>query len=244
MSETLETKVKAVDRTAELIFAHVRDGIAEGEYEPGMKLGEAQIASRLGVSRTPVREALLRLESAGLVEVIRNRGAFVLSWTRRDYEEIFGLRIMLESHGAKLAAEVMTEEDVEVLEELADKMDRVLASGAPGYKLECLRLNTEFHQHLVAGGGNARLNEIVEQLTHLPLLYRALSVQSADELARSFSQHHDMIAAIRLRNGEWAEALMRAHILHGREVMRRAYPDDSASTPLNALRTAVSDTTN
>jgi DNA-binding GntR family transcriptional regulator len=207
---------------AELVFDHLRDGILQGRYAPGARLVETQIADVLDVSRTPVREALVRLASAGYVDMVRNRGAFVTQWSERDLEEIFGLRVLLESHGARLAAGRIGREELTELEELAGAMDESLRARGPGYANECTELNTTFHGTLVGAAGNQRLSTMVSNLTQLPLIHRTIELQAPDELARSFAQHRDMITAMKRRDGEWAESLMRAHILGGRDVMRRS----------------------
>lgn len=210
---------------AESVFAEVRRGIIEGQYQPGSRLIETQIAEALEVSRTPVREALVRLAAEGFVDLIRNRGAFVSKWSEQDLEEIFGLRVMLESYGTALAADNIQPDEIERLDELAIRMDRALAEQRPGYVEECAELNTDFHATLVGAARNQRLSTIVSSLTQLPLIHRTISLQKPGELARSFAQHRDMVTAMKEGDSQWAEALMRAHILAGRDVMRRAYSE-------------------
>jgi DNA-binding GntR family transcriptional regulator len=214
---------------AESVLSQVRQGIISGEYAPGSRLIETQIADALEVSRTPVREALVRLAAEGFVELIRNRGAFVVRWSEEDLEEIFGLRVLLEGYGLRIAATKITPREIEELEELAERMDRTLAAQGPRYAEECTDLNTSFHGMLVGAAGNKRLSTMVAQLTQLPLIHRTISLQAPQELASSFAQHHEMVAAMRRRDGEWAEALMRAHILAGRDVMRRAFSEEQAA---------------
>lgn len=210
---------------AESVFSELRRGIIAGDYEPGSRLIETQIGEALDVSRTPVREALVRLAAEGFVDLIRNRGAFVSKWSEQDLEEIFGLRVMLESYGTALAAGNIEPEEIERLDELAIQMDRSLAEQRPGYVEECAELNTVFHGTLVGAARNQRLSAIVSSLTQLPLIHRTISLQKPGELARSFAQHRDMITAMQEGDSQWAEALMRAHILAGRDVMRRAYSE-------------------
>lgn len=207
----------------ESVVAELRRGIIEGEHEPGSRLIETHVAESLEVSRTPVREALVRLAGEGFVDLIRNRGAFVAKWTEQDLEEIFGLRVLLESYGTALAADRIEDAQVAELEELTERMDTSLAARKHGYVEECAELNTAFHGALVAAAGNQRLSMIVSNLTQLPLIHRTISLQQPGELQRSFAQHRDMVSAVRRGDSQWAESLMRAHILAGRDVMRRAY---------------------
>src|SRR5690554_4948607 len=89
---------------ADVVQEQVRKEIIDGSLSPGERLTETNLAERFDVSRTPVREALVRLQADGFVELVRNRGAFVSKWTEDDLEEIFGLRIMLEGYGARVGA--------------------------------------------------------------------------------------------------------------------------------------------
>src|SRR5512136_1769949 len=90
----------AVDR----VYARLRSGILDGSYPQGARLGEVELAETLGVSRTPVREALRRLGSEGLVETLPNKGARVRTWSPQELDAISDLRALLEGHGAALAA--------------------------------------------------------------------------------------------------------------------------------------------
>ena len=117
---------RAVDR----VYAHLRDGIVAGSYEPGSRLGEVEIAELTATSRTPVREALRRLEMEGLVEVLPHRGARVRSWTADDLDEIYDLRMNLEAMAASRAARRIEDKDVDRLDELCDLMEAAAAQGA------------------------------------------------------------------------------------------------------------------
>jgi DNA-binding GntR family transcriptional regulator len=111
---------------ADLVHERVRKEIIDGTLAPGERLTETHIAERFDVSRTPVREALVRLQADGFVELVRNRGAFVSKWTEDDLEEIFGLRIMLEGYGARIGAGKIGPDEIASLEALADEMDEAL----------------------------------------------------------------------------------------------------------------------
>jgi DNA-binding GntR family transcriptional regulator len=210
---------------SEGVFDEVRRAIINGEYLPGSRLVETQLADALEVSRTPVREALVRLAAEGFVDLIRNRGAFVAKWSDHDLEEIFGLRVLLEGYGLRIAATKIRPDEIADLEELAESMDEALAARKPGYVEVCTNLNTRFHRTLVDASRNQRLSAMVSQLTQLPLIHRTIRMQDPAELGRSFAQHRDMITAMKVKDGDWAESLMRAHILAGRDVMRRALGD-------------------
>ncbi|MDQ2700355.1 MAG: GntR family transcriptional regulator [Actinomycetota bacterium] len=227
----VQTNSSGRSDAADLVHEHVRKAIVRGELEPGERLTETHLAETLKVSRTPVREAFVRLEADGFVELVRNRGAFVSRWTEDDLEEIFSLRVMLEGYGAKVGAGKITPAEIQELENLANRMDdaleRLVQSGdgdeqKTGIAEECATLNTLFHGGIVSSAGNQRLSTIVSNLTSLPLIHRTIILQSPVELAHSWGQHRDMIEALRKGDGDWAEALVRAHISAGRSIMRRA----------------------
>ncbi len=220
---------------ADLVHEQVRQEIIDGSLAPGERLTETHIAERFEVSRTPVREALVRLQADGFVELVRNRGAFVSKWTEDDLEEIFGLRIMLEGYGARIGAYKIKPAQIAALEDLAEEMDAALErlTAAIGVDKEtqekqaerCATLNTQFHAGIVAAADNKRLDTIVANLTSLPLIHRTIIMQSPAELSHSWAQHRDMIEAMRQKDGDWAESLLRAHIQAGRSIMRRGSAD-------------------
>jgi DNA-binding GntR family transcriptional regulator len=221
---------------SDLVHEHVRKAIIQGKLEPGERLTETHLAEKLNVSRTPVREAFVRLEADGFVELVRNRGAFVSRWTDEDLEEIFSLRIMLEGYGARIGARKIGPSQIQELEKLADRMDdalkRLVQADDSGEERtavaeECATLNTLFHAGIVGSADNRRLSTIVSNLTSLPLIHRTIILQSPVELAHSWDQHRDMIEAMRHGDGDWAEALIRAHISAGRSIMRRAAQKNS-----------------
>lgn len=203
------------------VYDRLRAEILRGVHQPGMHLVEAQIAHSHGVSRTPVRAALARLEGDGLVETIPNRGAFVSQWTDIDFEEIYGLRVRLEPYAARLAAGKIDPPKLKHLDELAAAMTRQLDTGADGWIERCTELNAEFHSEILQASNSPRLISIVTTLTELPLVRRAISLYPRDMLRRNLEQHRQILQALRQGDGEWAESLMSAHILGARNALRR-----------------------
>ncbi|MEA2177668.1 MAG: hypothetical protein QOG77_965 [Solirubrobacteraceae bacterium] len=206
---------------SERAYSELRRRIRENAYPSGSRLVESELADSLGVSRTPVRSALLRLHSDGLVELIPNRGAFVARWEEEDLEEIFGLRVVLESHGAALAARKMAPAQVDELKRLAGEMEDALERAAPEYLDRCTDLNNEFHLVVLRAAGNGRLVSLLSGIVDVPLIHRTMSRFTAEEIRRSWTQHRDLIAAMERSDPEWAEAVMRGHLLAARDVMRQ-----------------------
>lgn len=197
---------QAADSTYDVIRAQILDGRRAG----GDWLREDDLAAAIGVSRTPVREALRRLASEGLVFHEPNRGVRVTSWDSGDLEEIFALRAHLEPWGAGLAA-ASGGADTAALSDLADRMDH--AASAEHLDLEVVTsLNNQFHRAILEASGNQRLVLMVTGVVDVPLVRRTFSYYSADRMRRSLAHHHEIVDALIARDPIWTESVMRAHV--------------------------------
>ena len=217
--------------SAERVLHELRELILAGALAPGARLGEVELADRLGVSRTPVREALTRLAAEGLVELAPNRGARVATWTVAELEGVFDLRLSLEPQLTGFAVPHATERDIAELEELASRM---LAVGTPGpaRDLDALvPLNRAFHERLVALAGHPTLASALAAAIHPPIVRRNFHAYDAESLRRSLAHHLEIVAALRARDPGWARAVMTAHICNARAVMVRAATAQAASAP-------------
>jgi DNA-binding GntR family transcriptional regulator len=213
--------VRAVDR----VYTRLRADILGGVHPPGARLGEAELAEQTGSSRTPVREALRRLEVEGLVEVLPHRGARVPDWTPEDLEEIYDLRMLLEGAAARRAATRIEPKDTERMAELCDLMDRATAAG-DGQDLDRVaELNAEFHGIVRTAAASTRLVSMLNAVVQLPLVMRTFHRYSPDDLARSSAHHRELVTALRAADGTWAESVMRAHVLAAKAVLLRAARD-------------------
>jgi DNA-binding GntR family transcriptional regulator len=199
--------------SAERALATLRDAIMGGDLAPGARLGEVELADRLGVSRTPVREALSRLAAEGLVEIVPNRGARVVTWTVAELEGVFDLRSVLEP---QLTAHV------DELDALARRMHEVGTPG-PGQDLDALvPLNRAFHDRLVALAAHPALATALAVAIHPPIVRRNFLTYDEASLRRSLAHHSEIVAALRAGDPEWARAVMTSHIANARAVMVRA----------------------
>jgi DNA-binding GntR family transcriptional regulator len=191
----------------------LRDRILGGEYVPGERLAEVELAEKLGVSRTPVREALRRLAAEGLVDITANKGARVVEYPRTDLERIFEIRSRVEGLSARIAAETATESDIDRLEHIAT----VLRDHSEAGRLEeVYRLNAEYHATLNGLAGSTVVTATVNQLIHSSVLVRTLHAFDDAARRRSVAHHLEIVAALRARDGDWAEAVMHAHLLSAR----------------------------
>jgi DNA-binding GntR family transcriptional regulator len=206
----------------------VRELILRGDFAPGLRLGEVELAERLGVSRTPVREALARLAAEGLVEISPNRGARVTSWSVEELEGVFDLRSALEPRLTALAVPRARPEDVAALDELAERMRCV---GTPGQRQDLdaiVPLNREFHDRLVALADHAALATALAAAVRTPIVVRNFHTYDDASLRRSLAHHVEIVAALRAGDPQWARAVMTAHIHNARAVMVRAAREQSS----------------
>jgi DNA-binding GntR family transcriptional regulator len=215
-------------------YATIRADIIAGRHRPGTHLREEQLASALGVSRTPVREALRRLAAEGLINFLPNQGAFVSSWSAEDLRKIFELRALLESTAAGQAAANMSEPDLRRLRELAAGMVRLAESREPGFLDQISVLNREFHGIIMRAANNERLAGSVMRTVELPIVHRTFERYRPTDLRRSLNHHRELVDAFEARDGDWAAAVMRAHVLAAKHVMlspRDAADDEDVEPP-------------
>jgi DNA-binding GntR family transcriptional regulator len=213
---------QAVDRAYETL----RSGILDGRYPAGQRLGELDLAADLGLSRTPVREALRRLGSEGLIEHLPNRGARVRTWTVEDLEETYELRAVVEGLAARRAASRVTPDVVARLAELADEMvtvDPSLGHRPPGDFDDLAALNAEFHALIARSSGSGQISATLSGLVQFPLVMRTYHRYTPHALARSHAHHHELVDALRAADGHWAESVMRSHVLAARTVLLESH---------------------
>lgn len=214
-------------RMGERAYDEIRERILRGELLPGLWLREEELATALGVSRTPVREALGRLHAEGLVELAPNRGAQVAQWPDEDLTEIFSLRALLEGFGAALAARKVTDGQIEELESLAAEMEEAVAAGADPERLA--PSHRAFHLLVARAAANKRLEMVIANVTQLAWMQHTLAHYGKEQVDRSMAQHREILVALRTRNPEWARALMEAHVLGARHSFDE--PEEPGATP-------------
>jgi DNA-binding GntR family transcriptional regulator len=212
--------------TADSVHESIKNGILRGEYQSGAFVREEAIAKQLEVSRTPVREAIRRLVSEGWLEAIPNRGSRVVLWTEADVEEVFELRALLEPLLARCAARHVADQQLEELELLATAMEALAARDTPSARDEIAKLNRRFHDIITEAAERPRTEKILHGVAQMPVVRRSFHHYTSTELQRSMSQHRELIRALALRDGEWAAAVMRAHILAARAVHMRGTARD------------------
>lgn len=208
---------------ADVAYHKILDLLLHGETPTGGRLRENHLAELTGVSRTPVRQALNRLAAEGVVSLTRNRGAQVIELSGEDARGLLDLRARFEPHATRLAVAKMSPEHLQELEALAAEMEELVES--PSWQPVALsRLNNKFHAVLIDNCGNRHLQMALQSVVMPAMVARTFDRYTPEALVRSMRHHTEIIEAARARDGEWAESVMRTHIL----AARHAFP--SAST--------------
>lgn len=196
----------------------IRAAIVENRYAPGERLIEQRIAREFGLSRTPVREALRRLEAEGLVVSERNRGARVRQMSPTEVVDLYGLRIRLESYAAELAAERATPDDLDALAEAVAEFGAVRRAMRLRDLEEVRRLNAanrRIHDQILDAARHPRLAAMLARTVDIPLVFRAFRSFGPAEVERSDVFHQLILDALRRRDGQRAGRLMAEHIQQG-----------------------------
>ena len=199
----------------------IRQAILDGELAAGSRLKEDELATRLDVSRTPVREALRRLEAEGLVVHEAKRGAAVRAYSAAELDDMYRLRAMLEGYAARRAAERMTPELAEQLRASCKRFERLTGRKRVPIR-DLARENMIFHDCVLLASGDERLADMVRSVIHLPLVYRAYVWFTDDEKRASASYHERLVDILAAGDADGAAELMEEHVLRAREGLARA----------------------
>lgn len=194
----------------------IREAIIDGRLTPGQRLKEEELARELGMSRTPVREALLLLQSEGLVESIPRRGATVRSYAADDLDDMYQLRAVLEGYAARRAATRISRDDIARLEESCARFDRLRTED--GLR-DLVKENLLFHNVILDAAGSDRLVPLVRKVIELPLVYRSFSWYSPEQKLISQHYHRQLTRALAAGDAKRAEMIMTEHVLEARDFL-------------------------
>lgn len=199
---------------ADRVYERLRAGILAGSIAPRQRLREVDVGRRFGVSRTPAREALQRLETEGWLERDGNGGLTVSAATTREVVEVYVLREVLEGVATRLATARASETDLLMLEGCFQRMNEALVQGAPD---RALALSNQFHSIIWQIAGNRQLTRIMNDLNVSLQRFARVVAQYPENMTPRFSDHAELLEAIRRRDPQSAEEVARAHMRRVRD---------------------------
>ena len=204
----------------DLATKYLREKISSGEWSSGRRLSDFLLSKEIGISRTPIREAINQLVAEGLAEFRPHEGAFVRTLIRRDVEELYEIREILECHCARKAAQSSNPSLLKVLETSLESMlelERAIAKGQEFLDQDATLMqrtcDLEFHKELIAAAGNSKLEKIVGESHLHAQLFSVLDEQMrVSSLRDAVSFHRRLLDAVRRQDPDAAEAAMREHM--------------------------------
>lgn len=200
----------------DLVLEAIREAIINGSLQPRERLMEIQLAEELGVSRTPVREALRKLELEGFIVMIPRKGAYVSDLTMKDIADVFEIRAALEGLAAALAAERITEEELEEMERLLVEKGEAINQNDIDKLVE---VDTKFHETMYKASRNERLTGIISNLREQIQRFRLTSLSVPGRKNDSLVEHRGIVEAIQARDIQLAKQLAQEHIENAENVL-------------------------
>lgn len=192
------------------VFHRIREDILSGKYNDNEELKETTIGAELGVSRTPVREALRQLELEGLVNIVPNKGAYVTGISQKDIHDIYVIRSYLEGLAARWACEIITDEQIEEIEEILYLSE--FHARKQHYE-QVVELDNKFHETIYRASGSKILEHELTTFHHYVERIRKKSLGKEARAVKSNEEHRAILEAIRKRDGQLAEKLAHEHII-------------------------------
>lgn len=199
----------------DIVFETLRDAIITQVLKPGERLMEIQLADEMGVSRTPVREAIRKLELEGLVVMVPRKGAYVAGVSMKDIHEVFELRSALEGLAVTLAAERITDEELEALERQVVKEAEEKEADID----TIVFIDTTIHDMIYQAAHNQRLVQFINILQEQLQRFRAASLSKPGRSRTALDEHKKIVEALAERNGKLAARLAREHIENAENAM-------------------------
>ncbi|WP_149182489.1 GntR family transcriptional regulator [Streptomyces sp. TRM49041] len=203
---------------AERVYAHVKEAVLDRRYEGGTLLTEGELAQAVGVSRTPVREALLKLEMEGLLKLYPKKGALVLAVSAQEIADVVETRLLVEDFAVRKAAAPLPAHLVERLEELLDEQRRHAREG----DLRAVAVSDRcFHAEIVRHAGNQILSKLYDQLRDRQLRMGVAVMEAhPDRIAKNITEHAEILAALRDGDTDRAARCVHAHVSRVKVLVR------------------------
>ena len=215
-------KIPKYPNLTELTYFHIKQHILDGSLEEGARLTEETLAAQLGISKSPVREALNRLESDGLISIESRRGAYVRKFSHKEARDLYELRELLEVHAVGLAKITPS-----FLAELAESIVRIKRNLDEGNRMAYVEEDIRFHNLIAAATANNELCRILENINQKSVLCRSKTYRLSAATSRDC--HDKIYQALQERNRELARQAMRDHILFFRDAFFRSFEAEESS---------------
>lgn len=193
----------------DIIFEKLQQAIFSGKFKSGERITEKEITEELKVSRTPVREALYRLASTGLIKIIPHRGFLISKWSSKEIKDVIELRIALEVFAVKLAIQRILPNEINELKILVAKMEKAVKRKD---MMKASHLNSLFHDKIILASKNKELFEVMEPIKNKIHHFRIISIFTPNRLEGSFKEHKAIFNALKNKDDESAQRLMAKHI--------------------------------
>jgi DNA-binding GntR family transcriptional regulator len=232
-------RVRAASSLTDQVVDAVREAIRAGQLRPGQLYSVYQLADQLQISRTPVREGLLRLAEAGMIEIARNRGFRVLDRDHTDVAEVFHLRLLLEIPAVRRAARRV---DDALLAGLHEELAAMRTAAVDGDTVLFMRHDQRFHARMLAAAGNRKLVDVVDNLRDITTTLGASTTEKSRTLSDIADEHEPILAALAARDADAAAAAVHAHLGHtARLLIEQAVggPDELRPDHVELVESAV-----
>ena len=213
----------------DVVSEALRQAIREGVLQPGERLMEIQLADELGVSRTPIREAIRKLELEGFVVMVPRRGTYVADISLKDVVQVFEIRSALEELAAGLAAERITPDELEELERILVEMNDYIARDDFDKIVDA---DIRFHGILYKASRNNRLVDILRNLREQMLRFRSISMHYPGRLAATWEEHRQLVECIANRNSTQARKIAKKHMENSERTLIMGINQDETSARL------------
>jgi len=203
------SKIEGYELLSQKVYRILKTEIVKRNLKPGTKLLEVKIAKQMGVSRTPVREAIRELVAEGFVKMIPNQGVIVSIASIEDTQEVLQIRSVLEGLAARLATKVISGEEIKELEQYIEQMEYYANKDNA---LAFSKMDVEFHELILNICGNNRLIQIRKNLSDQAHRYRIRSLSIPGRLKHSLKEHQEIVKALKRKDSEQADKLSQKHV--------------------------------
>ena len=211
MTDNLELNMNAYLPLRDVVFNTLREAILKGELKPGERLMELQLASKLGVSRTPIREAIRMLEQEGLAVTVPRRGAEVARMTEKDMEDVLQIRAALDELAVQLATEQITDEQFDALEQARQNFENSLKSDDVK---EIAQADVAFHDAIYNATGNAKLVSMLNNLREQMYRYRVEYLKDEKNFPILIREHSQIVEGLTAKDKTMLTAAMHKHVMN------------------------------